>query len=324
MNSRFLKILEYVVTVVIILTLNFFIPRLMPGDPFVILSGDTGTEISAYSEEQIERYKSYYGLDKPLGNQYLDYMKNLCKGDLGYSIYYNDMVKNIVKARFKWTFMLVLSSIFISFILGTIIGTLSAFNQNKGLDKILYGFFMTLSEIPGFLLGIVFLFILAGKLNLFPLSGAVTEFKNYNSSGEKFLDIIYHAALPIITLTISKLGEFYLIARSSAVSVISKEYIKTAKGKGLGKKTVIFKHILRNSILPIITKVFLSLGSIVGGSILVENVFNYPGLGKLMKEAVCVRDYPLIQGIFLIVTFMVIFMNLISDMFYKKLDPRVR
>lgn len=208
----------------------------MPGDPFVILSGDTGTEISAYSEEQIEKYKSYYGLDKPLGNQYLDYMKNLCKGNLGYSIYYNDMVKNIVKARLKWTFVLVLSSIFISFILGTLIGTLSAFNQNTGLDKILYGFFMTLSEIPDFLLGIVFLFILAGRLNLFPLSGAVTEFKNYNSSGEKFLDIIYHAALPIITLTISRLGEFYLVARNSAVFVISKEYIKTAKGKGLGKK----------------------------------------------------------------------------------------
>lgn len=324
MNSRFLKILEYVVTVVIILTLNFFIPRLMPGDPFVILSGDNGTEISAYSEEQIEKYKAYYGLDKPLSNQYLDYIQNLCKGNLGYSIYYNDTVKNIVKARFKWTFMLVISSIFISFVLGTLIGTLSAFNQNKGLDKILYGFFMTLSEIPGFLLGIVFLFILAGKLNLFPLSGAVTDFKNYSSFVDKFLDIIYHAALPIITLAISRLGEFYLVARSSAISVIAKEYIKTAKGKGLGSKTVIFKHILRNSILPIITKVFLSLGSIVGGAILVENVFNYPGLGKLMKEAVYVRDYTLIQGIFLIITFMVIFMNLISDMFYKKLDPRVR
>ncbi len=159
MNSKFIKILEYVVTIVIILTLNFFIPRLMPGDPFVILSGDNGIEISAYSEEQIEKYKAYYGLEKPLSNQYLAYIQNLCKGNLGYSIYYNDTVKNIVKARFKWTFMLVISSIFISFVLGTLIGTLSAFNQNKGLDKILYGFFMTLSEIPGFFIRYSFFYL---------------------------------------------------------------------------------------------------------------------------------------------------------------------
>ncbi len=146
----------------------------MPGDPFVILSGDNGIEISAYSEEQIEKYKAYYGLEKPLSNQYLAYIQNLCKGNLGYSIYYNDTVKNIVKARFKWTFMLVISSIFISFVLGTLIGTLSAFNQNKGLDKILYGFFMTLSEIPGFFIRYSFFIYFSRKIKF------ASSFWSYN------------------------------------------------------------------------------------------------------------------------------------------------
>ncbi|NEZ46157.1 ABC transporter permease [Clostridium niameyense] len=323
MKIKFSKFTEYALTIIIILTINFFIPRLMPGDPFVILSGDNGCEISAYSQEQIEKYKTYYGLDKPIHIQYLNYIKNLCYGNLGYSIYYNDSVFNIIKSRFGWTLMLVLTSIFFSSILGTLIGTLSSFNKDKKLDRILYSFFMTLSEIPGFLLGIIFLFILAGKLNLFPLSGAITDFQEYASNYEKAKDIIYHATLPILTLTLSKVGDFYLISRNSAISVLKKDYINTAKAKGLKRRKIIFKHILRNSILPVITKIFLTIGSVVSGAILVENVFCYPGLGKLMKEAVFVRDYPLIQGIFLVVTFMVIVMNLISDKLYKKLDPRV-
>lgn len=318
------KILEYIVTIIIIVTLNFFIPRLMPGDPFVILSSNDGQTSVSYSEEQVKLYKEYYGLDKKLNVQYVEYMKNIMKGNLGYSIYYNDKVYNIIKNRFMWTIMLVINSIILSSILGTILGGISAFNKDNKIDKILYTTIITISEIPGFLIGILFLFILAAKFNMFPLSGAVTEFKEYSSIMGKIIDVIYHAALPILTLVVSKIGMFYLIARNSTISVMCKDYMRTAKGKGLSKNKIIFRHALRNSILPIITRIFLSLGSVVGGAILVENVFNYPGLGRLMKDAVFVRDYPLIQGIFLIVTLMVILMNGISDILYKKLDPRVK
>ena len=138
------------------------------------------------------------------------------------------------------------------------------------------------------------------------------------------LDILHHAILPVMTLSIAKLGEFYLISRSSMLSVMSKDYMKTARGKGLKSRRILFRHGLKNSILPVITRIFLSLGSIFGQAVLIENIFNYPGIGTLMRQGVMVRDYVLIQGIFLFVAITVLTMNFIADLIYKKLDSRVR
>lgn len=295
----------------------------MPGDPFTFLSSEEGGVHQNFSEEQIEMYKAYYAMDKPLSKQYADYIRNLTQGNLGYSIYYNEDVIRLVLKSAKWTLGITLSSLFISTVFGTILGSLSAWYRNSVLDRALYPLMVLLSEIPSFLIAILLLFTLAARGSFFPLSGGITVFGEYENTFERVLDILHHGLLPTLSLILSQLGGFYLLARNSMITVISKDYMRTAVAKGLSSKKIILRHGLRNSVLPIVTRVFMSLGSVLGGAILVENVFNYPGLGRLMREAVTVRDYVLIQGIFLIVAFLVLTMNLLADVFYKKIDPRV-
>lgn len=318
------KFLEYFVIFFLILTLNFFLPRLMPGDPFTFLSSAEGEVHQNYTEEQIEEYKKYYGMDKPLGEQYKDYLVNLVQGNLGYSIYYNASVVSIVLKRAKWTLAITLASLIISTLIGSILGSLSAWYRNSLFDKSLYPIMILLSEIPSFLIAIILLFILGARFTFFPLSGGMTVFADYETNFQQFLDLVRHALLPTLALVLTQVGGFYLLARNSMITVMSKDYMRTAVAKGLSSKTIVFRHGLKNSMLPIVTRFFMSLGSVLGGAILVENVFNYPGIGRLMREAVTVRDYVLIQGIFLFVAFLVLIMNLLADIFYKKIDPRVK
>jgi len=299
------------------------LPRAMPGDPFLNLSGDEGQEVAVFSEEQREYYFELYGLDEPIMEQYRSYIVELLQGNLGRSIYYNEAVSSIILRRLPWTLFLVISTVILRTIIGVIVGVISAWYRNGLIDQFLFFNLITLSEIPAFILGLIFLFIFAATLGLFPLSGAMEHFTNYNSQWDKIIDIFHHACLPIMTLTIARLGGMYLLSRNSVINILEKDYLVTARAKGLSKLRIILHYILKNAMLPIVTRVFLSLGSLVGGAILVENVFNYPGLGLLMQEAVTAHDYPLIQGIFLFVAFFVLAANFSADVVYKYLDPRV-
>jgi len=323
MNMRYKKILKFLLTFFVIITLNFCLPRLMPGDPFYFLSSEQGEITITYSEEEIQRLKAYYGLDKPVLVQYGRYLKNMANGDLGYSIYFSNDVWSIIKNRIPWSISLVLLSIVIGGFTGTILGCLSAWQRRGILDKILYSAMVVTSEIPPFLIGVLFLFYLAAHQGLFPLSGGMTPFADYASWASRFSDIVYHGFLPVLTLSVVQMGGFFLIARNSMMTVMNKDYMTTANAKGIGTCRILFRHALLNAALPIVTRMFNSLGQAVGGSILVENVFKYPGLGLLMRQAVLVRDYPLIQGIFLTVTIFVLIMNFTADVLYKKLDPRI-
>ena len=317
------KAAGYLATFFIIITINFFIPRLMPGDPFTFLSSEEGQVIITYSEEQIEKYKAYYGLDKPLLVQYANYLTKLLAGDIGYSIYYNGSVISVLGKRMLWTMSIVAAAIFVSFLSGTLLGCVSAWRRKGLLDQLLYGMMIALSEIPAFLIGVVFLFLLSARLGLFPLSGGMTTFAGYGNFLEQVKDIVHHAALPVLTLSMVRLGEFYLISRSSMMTVLAKDYMRTARAKGLAGGRILFVHALKNAIPPVVTRVFLSLGAVFGGAVLVENVFNYPGVGRLMREAVLVRDYVLLQGIFLLMAVTVLTMNLLADVVNRRLDPRL-
>lgn len=325
MKNRILgKWIEYLITFFLIATLNFMIPRMMPGDPFTFLSAEEqGQVFVSYTQEQIERYKSYYGMDKPVYVQYMHYLANLFKGDIGYSIYYNRSVMGLIGKRMLWTVGIVIAAIIVSSGAGTILGCFSAWHHDKFFDRLLYFIMITVSEIPAFLVGILLLFILAAQLGLFPLFGGMSAFAHYDTPFETFKDIAHHAFLPVLTLSLTRIGGFYLLSRNSMLTVLSKDYMLTARAKGLGECRIIFRHALKNALLPIITRVFLNLGAMFGGAVLVENVFSYPGLGRLMREAVMHRDYVLIQGIFLFVAILVLAMNLLADVVYKKLDPRV-
>ncbi len=323
MKAVLKRVPEYLLTLLVIFTLNFLIPRIMPGDPFTFISSEENSVSTVYSEEEVARLKAYYGLDKPWTEQYVDYLGSVLRGDFGYSIYFNDTVLNLVGGRIPYTLSIAVSSLLLSCILGCILGCASANRRSGVFDKVTYFFVTIFSQIPSFLIGIFFLFFVAGKLKLFPLSGAMTIFANYSSGFEQFKDVLYHAFLPVLTLTLAHLGEFYLLSRNSMISVLSKDYMITARAKGLKKRRVLYVHALKNAILPIVTRLCISLGTIFGGAVLVENVFSYPGLGTLMKQAIIVRDYTLIQGIFLFFALSVLLMNIVADIIYKKLDPRV-
>jgi peptide/nickel transport system permease protein len=314
---------QYLLVFIVILIINFLLPRFMPGDPFLYLSVEDGDTSAIFTEEQIDLYKSYYGLDNPLYVQFIHYVRGLFSGDLGYSIFYKTSVSVLILARIPWTIFIVLCSLFLSSLIGTAVGAVSAQLREKPADKLIYFGMMVVSEIPSFILGMLILLFLAAKLRWFPLSGGVTPFVPFSTTFSYLLDVLHHAALPVLTLTLARLGDFYLLSRNSMLSVLTKDYIRTAKAKGLSRKRILFRHALKNALPPIIARIFMSMGAMFGGAIFIENVFAYPGLGKLMREAVMARDYVLLQGIFLIIAVMVLFLNWVADQIYKKLDPRV-
>ena len=316
-------IFSYLITVWVIITLNFLLPRLMPGDPFTHLSGEDGEDLPEFSEAQRSLYMAQYGFDDPLPVQYGRYLSRLAHGDLGESVYYKTKVTQMLARRLPWTLVLVILAVGLSTVAGTLLGAVSAALRHQWGDRFLFIALILVSEIPAFLLGLMMLFVFAAALGLFPLSGAMSHFAGQMTPWEKLADIAEHAVLPVAALTLTRLGGIYLLARNSLVTVMEKDFMVTARAKGLTRTRIFWRHALRNAMLPIVTRVFMSLGALVGGAILVENVFNYPGLGKLMREAVMVQDYPLIQGIFLLVTLTVLSANFMADLVYRRLDPRV-
>ncbi|BBO80657.1 ABC transporter permease [Desulfosarcina ovata] len=318
------RFLEYLFTVWVIVTLNFALPRTMPGDPFLYLSADEGDEVARFSQAQQDYYQRQYGLDRPLAVQYGTYLCSLARGDMGYSIYYNQDVSRILFQRLPWTLLLVSLAVGLSSLAGCLLGSLSAYHRGRFVDRWLFPAIVAFSEIPAFLLGLVLLFTLAAGLQWFPLSGAMTHFATFEGMMGKILDIARHAALPVLTLTLVRTGGMTLLARNSMTTVLARDYVRTARAKGLHPLRILTRHTLRNAMLPIVTRIFLSLGGLVGGAILVENVFAYPGLGRLMRDAVLVHDYPMIQGIFLLVTVSVLSANFAADLVYRRLDPRIQ
>ena len=314
---------RYALVFLTLLVVNFALPRLMPGDPFTYLSVADGEVVTTFSPEQIGHYRAYYGLDKPMLSQFASYLANLLRGNMGYSIYYNQEVSRMIASRLPWTLGIVAASLVASCFAGGVLGALSAMRRRGRLDRVLYPVMVLFNEIPVFLLGIVLLFFLAAKLGAFPLSGGASPFARHATWWGAAGDLARHAALPVMTLALSRIGGFYLLARGSMLTVLTKDYMRTARGKGLSGARILFCHALPNALPPIVARAFMSVGGLIGGAVLVENVFAYPGMGRLMREAVLMRDYVLVQGIFLVIAFSVLFMNWLADLVYRRLDPRV-
>lgn len=313
----------YLVLFFVILLLNFLLPRLMPGGPFSFDETDGSTTVSTYTDEQIAKYKEYYRMDRPVVFQFIYYINQLAHGNLGYSIYQNKDVVDVILARLPWTLSIVAVSLVISAFLGVFFGTISAMMRSNKGDSILYFSLIVLGEIPSFLIGIVLLFGVAASLGWFPIAGGMTTFAKFDSVWEQVGDLVHHAILPIATLVISKISFFYIVTRNSVLTVLMKDYIRTAKGKGLQRKRIMVHYAIKNALPPILTRFFMSIGGMIGGAILVENVFKYPGIGKLMVDAIFARDYVLIQGIFLVLTIIILAFSALADFCYKKVDPRV-
>ncbi|WP_338966499.1 ABC transporter permease [Fusobacterium nucleatum] len=312
---------KYIVLFFILLTIHFILPRIMKADPFVFLSSD-GTEVASYTEEEILKYKQYYGLDMPLWRQYLNYLLGIFTGNLGYSIYFKEKVTTLIFNRLVWTAGIVIFSLCISLVLGLFLGSFSAWNYQRKMDTILYQGMVIISEIPSFLTANMVLMFFIIKWRILPTAGGITPFIKIEFSWSFILDIIKHAILPSLTLTFLRLPDFYFVSRSAMLQQIQKKYVETAQAKSLGDIYILMRHCLPNAINPIMTRFLLSIQTMFNATLIVENVFKYPGIGKLIRDAVFYRDYLLLQGIFLVITIFILSISLLGENFYQTIEKR--
>lgn len=312
---------KYIVLFFILLTIHFIMPRIMKADPFVFLSSD-GTEVANYTEEEILKYKQYYGLDMPLWRQYLNYLFGIFTGNLGYSIYFKEKVITLIFSRLVWTAGIVIFSLCISSVLGLFLGSFSAWNYQRKMDTILYQGMVIVSEIPSFLTANMILMFFIIKWRILPTAGGITPFIKIEFSWSFILDVIKHAVLPSLTLTFLRLPDFYFVSRSAMLQQIQKKYVETAQAKSLGDIYILMRHCLPNAINPIMTRFLLSIQTMFNATLIVENVFKYPGIGKLIRDAVFYRDYLLLQGIFLVITIFILSISLLGENFYQTIEKR--
>ena len=312
---------KYIVLFFILLTIHFILPRIMKADPFVFLSSD-GTEVASYTEEEILKYKQYYGLDMPLWRQYLNYLLGIFTGNLGYSIYFKEKVTTLIFSRLVWTAGIVIFSLCISSVFGLFLGSFSAWNCQRKIDTILYQGMVIISEIPSFLTANMILMFFIIKWRILPTAGGITPFIKIEFSWNFILDIIKHAILPSLTLTFLRLPDFYFVSRSAMLQQIQKKYVETAQAKSLGDIYILMKHCLPNAINPIMTRFLLSIQTMFNATLIVENVFKYPGIGKLIRDAVFYRDYLLLQGVFLVITIFILSISLLGENFYQTIEKR--
>ncbi len=320
--SRYLtkRIIFLIVTFFIIISINFFLPRLMPGTPADYLA--RGPMLT--TQERLKLIREF-GLDKPLWEQYLLYIKNILHGNLGLSYkYYPETVWHVIMTRMPYTLFLLGISYTIATIIGIVLGAYAAWRRNSALDLSTTSFAFLMRSMPIFWLGMVMLYVFGVELGWFPLSGALTPGVIYTSKLAMLKDLFRHSVLPMITIILFLIGPPFLLARSLVSDALTEPYIQTALAKGLPLRDVIFKHALRPVSLPLSTYTAILLGYVVGGAVFTETVFDWPGVGKLIYEAVMRRDYPLIQGTFFIIAVSVLLANFIVDLVYAFLDPRVR
>ncbi|HVM00092.1 MAG TPA: ABC transporter permease [Egibacteraceae bacterium] len=313
------RIGQYLLVLVVLVMLNFLIPRLAPGDPIDFLLPPEVA--SGVTEEQRERVMARFGFDDPVHVQFWNYANGVARGDFLTSVRYGRPVTEVVLERLPWTLLIVLSAVLVSTVVGTVAGFRSAWRRGRATDVGTLSFVMFLDSLPPFFVGLLLILVFSVWLGLFPVFGALPSVP---STGVAFFaDVAIRAALPTATLTIAALGFIYLTARSAMVSELGEDYVMVASAKGL-PDGAIRRHAQRNALLPVWTAAMLNVAVLSGATTVVETVFAYPGLGRLVYDAVIARDYPVLQGAFFFLALMVLAANIIADLAYPLLDPRVR
>jgi peptide/nickel transport system permease protein len=318
-----------VVVIFVVITFNFFLFRVLPGDP-----AKAGAHDPRLSPESIVALTERFGLDKPIfinlekgespfETQYFAYLGALAQGDLGMSYAFRDeSVASMLGEALINSLWLILPAQFLAIFFGIALGVLAAWRRGTSLDVVSLTFSLFMWSLPTFFLAILLLVFGSSYLDL-PTAGKETIGATYDSWWEELVDILRHLAMPTLAFTLVLLGEYMLIMRSSVLDVFSEDYILTAKAKGLSTFQIIKDHALRNAMLPMVTLIAINLAFTVSGAIQVEEVFSWPGLGNLTVEAISERDYPVLQGAFLLIAVAVVIANLVADLIYGWLDPRV-
>ncbi len=313
------KILQSTVTIFFVLVFNYFLFRVMPGNPLAMIMRNPRA-----SQEAIERTRELFGLNESWYMQFWIYVKQLTRADLGTSFLYRLPVTEVIIARILPTVIMVGLAQVVAMVVGILLGILSAWKRGSRIDVATLSFSLITYSMPTFWLGIILIAVFSVGLRWFPTSGMLTPGQTFASTFDMVKDAALHLVLPVLTLSLVLIGEYTLTMRNTLLDVLTEDYMTTAKAKGFDEKTVIRRHAVPNAMLPMITLIAINLGLVIGGTIQVETIFSWPGLGRLMFDALKARDYPLLQGIFLMITLSVILANLVADITYGYLDPRVK
>ena len=300
-----------------LLILNFVLIHSAPGDPIVLLAGQSGD--AAYYAEMRARF----GLDRPLPEQLGRYVINVVRGDFGYSFAYRQPVFQVILSRIPATLLLSLSGLTVATLLGVWLGALSARHVGTPLDYVVSAGTLIGYSMPAFWLGQVLIIVFAAGLGLFPVQGMTTARGGYTGL-HYALDVLWHLVLPSVTLGLLQLALVTRLTRTGLLEVLAEDYVRTARAKGLAPTTVLYVHALRNALLPVVTVVGGHVGTLLAGAVLTEIIFAWPGLGRLIYDATLARDYPLLMAVFMVVSVSVVLVNLLTDLTYTFLDPRVR
>ena len=309
------RILGAVPLILLVVSINFVIIHLAPGDPvFLFIQGGAGTTV-----EYVEQVRKTLGLDKPLGEQFLIFIKDICRGKLGYSHFYQRPVKDVIVERLPITLLLVILSTIFASVAGIILGVFAGTRPYSPVDHI--NTFVAVSgySIPTFWLGQLLIIVFSIHLNLLPTGGIPTRF----TGGVGFMSWLRHLVLPVLSLGFIQLALTARVMRASILEVLGMDYIVSARAKGLKESVVIFKHAFRNAVLPVVTVISVNFAFQFTGAMIIETVYSWPGLGRMMFEAIFRRDYPVLMGLLIVSSVTVIVVNLVTDILYAYIDPRI-
>lgn len=304
------RLLYAIPTMFIVVTLVFFVMRVIPGDPAAEILGEYATE------ETLDELREQLGLNRPLIEQYLSFLYDMARGKFGDSIFTGESVAGLIAEVFPLTLELTIAGILVGCLIGIPLGVYSALHRNTFLDHVGRIFALSGLSMPIFFMGVLLLLVFAVQLQWFDVISGISS----DTLGSRLQNLV----LPSLTLGLVQAAFIMRITRSSMLEVISQDYIRTARSKGLAEKIVSYKHALKNALLPVVTVLGLYLGTIIGGAVLTETVFTRPGLGKLLADAVLSRDYPVIQVALIIFSLLVVLVNLLTDLTYALLDPRIK
>ncbi|WP_352734645.1 ABC transporter permease [Mesorhizobium sp. M0276] len=315
-------LIRAMITLLMVAVLNFILFRVIPGDPSSLLLGGARTSVSA---EQIEAQRQRWGLDRPLiPDQLVEYLSTTLQGDLGYSFKFRGRhVADLISERLPATIVLVGVAQVIAILIGVMLGIYAGWRRGGVLDTLATGSSLLLYSTPSFWMAMILVVIFSTSLGWFPGYGAYSPGAITGSFGS-FLDFLRHLTLPVTAVALGLIGQYVVVARAAMSDVVTEDYMATARAKGLTGGQMLMRHAFRNAMLPVVTLITLNLGYVVAGAITVEAVFAWPGIGGLTVEALNARDYPVLQGIFLLLGASIVVANLVADLAYGLLDPRVR
>ncbi|MBA2688473.1 MAG: ABC transporter permease [Gemmatimonadaceae bacterium] len=313
------RLLQALAVLVFVAAITFVLIHLAPGDPFT-----AAVDNPALSQAVRDQWKTSYGLDKPLPVQFVKYVSSVSRGDFGWSFSKHLPVSEVIATALPWTLALMGSALFLGFLLGALVGRIQAGRRGSLIDRSISGVSLFFYSMPDFWLALIVLMSLAYWNPVFPPGGAADPLHDYFTPFARWTDTLKHMVLPVATLTLVLAATVSRFHRSALVETLPADFVRTARAKGLGERTVLRRHAERNALFPLISLVGLALPALFTGAVFVEKIFAWPGMGLVIVNAIGSRDYPLVMGTVIIASVLVALGNLITDLLYMAADPRVR